>query len=142
MSTVSAERGHRIFEHTADTGIEAWAPDLAALFEECAAAMFELMYAPPAAPPEPAVAIEATGDTTEDLLVAWLSELLYVAEVGDVALCAFTVDAMAPGTMRGRTAGVPAAAMTPSGPPIKAVTYHGLEVTRAGLWGARVIFDV
>jgi SHS2 domain-containing protein len=142
MSGVPGARGHTVVEHTADSAIEAWAEELAGLFEECAAAMFELMYRPNTPSPAPDIAVEAMGDTTEDLLVAWLSELLYVAEVDDLALCGFVVDAMAPGRVEGRAAGLPAAAMSPSGPPIKAVTYHGLDITHDGSWRARVIFDV
>lgn len=142
MSGVPSARGHTVVEHTADSAIEAWAEEPAGLFEECAAAMFELMFDTGTAPPLLDRAVTAEGATTEDLLVAWLSELLYVAEVDDLALCAFTVDAMAPGRVEGTAAGLPAAAVSPSGPPIKAVTYHGLDITHDGSWRARVIFDV
>jgi SHS2 domain-containing protein len=142
MSPSPGDRGHRIVAHTADTGIEAWAPDQAALFEECAAAMFALVYRHAKPPPKPDIPVEASGDTTEELLVAWLSELLYIAEVDDLVLCGVVVDTLQPGAVQGRTAGVPGSGVALSGPPIKAVTYHGLEVAHDGSWHARVIFDV
>jgi SHS2 domain-containing protein len=143
MSTPVPEgRGHVVLSHTADTGIEAWAPDLESLFEECAAAMFALMY-PRADPlPSPHIAVEAAGNGVEELLVAWLSELLYIAEVSEVALCAFRVDSLTSTRVRGRAAGPPVSEIKLFGPPIKAVTYHGLTVACNGSCRARVIVDV
>ena len=132
-------RGHRPIEHTADCGIEAWAPDLPGLFEECAAGMFQLMFF--AAPAAASIEVEATGSTHEEVLVAWLSELLYVAETRGLALSAFTVDRVSSEAVEGRVGGVPLTAARTRGTPIKAVTHHGLEVRHDGVWRARVIFD-
>jgi SHS2 domain-containing protein len=41
-------RGREILPHTADTGLRAWAPDLAGLFEEAAAALAEIADEVPA----------------------------------------------------------------------------------------------
>lgn len=136
----AVSRGHAPISHTADTGVRAWAPGRSALFEECAAGMFETMFSAPVA--EPSIDVSATGETVEDLLVGWLSELLYLAETGDLALSAFVVDELGEGRVRGRAGGVAVASAEVTGPPIKAVTYHGLEVRHDGEWHARVIFDV
>jgi SHS2 domain-containing protein len=133
-------RGHRPIEHTADTGVEAWAPDLAGLFEECALGMFEVMYAVPST--EPSVAVTAHGRSLEELLVAWLSELLYVSEVWGLAVGAVAVDAVTDGEVRGRAGGIPVLAAEVVGPPVKAVTFHALEVMHADGWRARAILDV
>jgi SHS2 domain-containing protein len=138
------ERRHEFLDHTADTGIRVSAPDAGALFEECALAMFAVMYqSPPDTTPPPAnIEVAAAGDTIEELLVAWLSELLFVAEARHMVLSTFVVDELEVGLVRGLAGGRPAAEVELDGPPIKAVTYHQLEVAHNGGWWATVIFDV
>ncbi|MFH1104834.1 MAG: archease [Actinomycetota bacterium] len=131
--------GHRPIEHTADCGIEAWASDLPGLFEECAAGMFQLMFS--AAPAVASIAVSATGSTYEEVLVGWLSELLYVAETRGLALSAFIVDRASAESVEGWVGGVPPTAARTRGTPIKAVTHHGLKVRHDGVWRAQVIFD-
>ena len=139
----AAEQGHVVVEHTADSGIEAWARDLPGLFVEAAAAMFELMYeAKAAGDVEAAIVVEVGADSVEELLVAWLSELLFVSETRDLALSVFEVDQISPTSLRGRTGGPTAGRVGATGPPIKAVTYHGLLIEHDTTWRARVIFDV
>jgi SHS2 domain-containing protein len=43
--------------------------------------------------------------------------------------------------VEGRVGGHPATAEGARGTPIKAVTYHALEVAHDGIWRAQVIFD-
>lgn len=129
-------------DHTADTGIEANAPTLAALLEELAAGMFELM-----APLEPCPAgsiVETTvaADSAEELVVDALSDLLYLAEIGDLHLCRFDVEVSGL-EVRIRAEGMAIAKVKATGPPIKAVTYHRLEATESEEgWYGRVYFDV
>lgn len=67
--------------HTADWAVRVWAPDLAGLFSTAADALYALTdtqldrtadFVPQS--------ISIGGSDTEDLLVAFLSELLYLAE--------------------------------------------------------------
>ena len=101
--------------------------------------MFELMFS--AVPAVASIEVEATGSTHEEVLVGWLSELLYVAETRGLVLSAFTVDSASAEVVEGRVGGVPLTAARARGTPIKAVTHHGLEVRHDGVWRARVIFD-
>lgn len=134
---------HASLPHTADTGIEASAPTFIALVEELATGMFELM----ATVDCPAVGTTVTADveasTNEDLVVDTLSELLYLFETEDLHLCRFEVTAPGEGSLHVRAVGVPMADAEATGPPIKAVTYHELEIsgTSEG-WAGRVYFDV
>jgi SHS2 domain-containing protein len=139
-------RGFRPLEHTADRSIEAWAPTLPDLF--CAAA--EGMVSESADSAHIALerewSIEVEADNPEDLLLAWLSELLWIAERDEAALCQFEVESLqeSPWRLRGRARGGPIPLDSPhTGAPVKAVTYHGLRVWRDGdLWRTRLVFDV
>jgi SHS2 domain-containing protein len=90
------------------------------------------------------VEVDVTADGPEELMVAWLEELLYQSEVKGLALHEFAVAQVSSrrvkGSARGPKFGRGAVAV---GPGVKGVTRHGLEVRRIGAyWQARVIFDV
>ena len=135
---------YRVLSHTADTGIEATGDSLSSLVAELATGMFSLV-----ATIEPSAAVRWTkvrveSATLEDLVVDTLSELVYLSEIEDLVFCAFRVDS-SPGALAitVEAGGVPVAAVEPSGPPIKAVTYHRLVVEeREDGWYGRVYFDV
>jgi len=136
--------GHRILSHTADTGIEATADSLAALLEEVMRAMFGLVATLTSEAAERWVDFSVEAATAEDLLVDTLSELLYRSEVDDLIFCDYQVR-IDEGrlTAEVEAGGVPTPAVEAEGPPIKAVTYHGLVAEeRDGGWFARVYFDV
>ncbi len=134
---------HTTLSHTADTGIEATAPTLHALIEELATGMFELMATVDPCPASTEVETAVTASTIDDLVVDALSDLIYLAETEDLHLCRFEVTGNGKTTVRIRASGTPISGIDASGPPIKAVTYHRLEVSeRDQGWYARVYFDV
>jgi SHS2 domain-containing protein len=134
---------YEVLDHTADTGLRAYGVTLYELFENAAWGMFDLMFSLDEFSPIRDVPVVATGDTHEELLFNWLSELLYHSEALDLAFCYFTVDRLEEGGVQGSAGGVPIATAELRGPPIKAVTYHDLVVVQnPGTWWARVIFDV
>ena len=131
---------HTVLSHTADTGIDATAPTFAGLVAELATGMFGLM----AAPAEPTRTVETTIDSREpaDLVIDSLSELLYLSEVEGLVFVAFDV-ASTDGGLAITAHGLPSGDIDLVGPPIKAVTYHGLVVEPfAEEWHGRVYFDV
>lgn len=134
--------GHEPVEHTADTGFRAFAPTVEELFEECAAALFDVMYAVPRAVPTRRFSVTSAGSSFSELLVAWLSDLLWLAETEHTALCRFRIDALTLTEARGTTAGADLDSVVLHGPPVKAVTYHGLEIRNDDGWTATVILDV
>ena len=130
-------------DHTADTGILAYGATALELFENAGWGMFDLMFDLAGLEPQRDVPVVAAGDHLEDLLINWLSELLYHAETLDLALCYFTVDRLEAGGGQGSAGGGPTADAELRGPPIKAVTYHDLAIVEnPDTWWARIIFDV
>lgn len=141
-----SNRGFRPLAHTADKSIEAWAETLPELFAAAAEGMFSESASCAQIAADRQWPVEAKADTLEELLHAWLSELLWVAEREEIAICRVEVDALEEGKwrVRGRAwGGPPPPDMPHTGAPVKAVTYHGLRVWQEkGLWKARLVFDV
>lgn len=107
--------------------------------------MFTIFTAPRGdTQPGVVLTVEAVGQGIEDLLVAWLEELLFQSEVKGLALHDFSVLELSDGHVRGEARGVKfGRGADTTGPAVKAVTRHGLEVSHAnGQWLARVLFDV
>lgn len=129
--------------HTADTGIEARAPDLAGLIGELAEGMFAIVASSGDEPATSTIELAVESSSNEDLVVDVLSQLLYVSEVEDVILRDIDVEETGPTAVKVRAHGVPFRDVAIAGPAIKAVTYHALEVRRfEGGWLGRVFFDV
>jgi SHS2 domain-containing protein len=136
-------RRFEVLSHTADTGIIAYGSTLPEVFEHAAYGMFSLMFDLDGVPSPVSRPILAAADTVEELLVAWLGEILAVAEIEDLAFSSFIVDRLEEGGVQGAAAGVPAGEASLVGPPIKAVTFHDLAVVEIPEgWWARIIFDV
>ena len=88
--------------------------------------------------------IEARADDEKALLVAWLSEIIYLVETEGWAFRDFVVEEISRRVVKGWGLGEPldAARHKVSGE-VKAPTYHMLELAeREGRWEAQVIFDV
>jgi len=134
---------YEVMSHTADTGILARGASLREVFENAAFAMFDLMYGTGDLVGEDRVEVEVEAATIEELLVDWLSTLLFEAETNDLAFCSFGIDTLDEGRLIGWASGESTVQMELVGPPVKAVTYHDLLIEeQAGRWSARVVFDV
>ena len=135
---------YRVLSHTADTGIEATGASLGSLIEELATGMFSLVATIEPSAAERWTKVSVESPTPGDLVVDSLSELIYLSETEDLVFCAFRVE-LSPGALAVtlESGGIPVAAVVPTGPPIKAVTYHRLVVEeREEGWYGRVYFDV
>lgn len=136
-------RFYRELEHTADWAVKVWGETAAALFEHAAEAMHELQGADLDAPAQVTTTIDCQAPDLAALLVAWLSELLYLSETGDVVYTRFAVE-IASEDVGGYRLTATATGYPGRGPlaHVKAVTYYGLSVdeTEAG-WEATVTFD-
>jgi SHS2 domain-containing protein len=135
---------HELFEHTADLGLRATAPDLDALFAEMAACLVSAMVEDPTSVrPAQEVQIELAGDNREFLLFDWLKELLLRFETDRVLFAAFDVRV----TDTGLTATARGEPYDPArhvlAHEVKAITYHELKVEKtADGWLAEVIVDI
>lgn len=78
--------------HTADWAVRVWGESLNALFEHAAEAMFELQGANLVLEPIIEGKVSCHAPDLEALLIAWLSELLYLSETQDVLYTRFSVD--------------------------------------------------
>jgi SHS2 domain-containing protein len=136
---ISPARGHREVEHTADWGLEVWAPDLPELLEEAARGMFELMGAVVSEEDRCHRQLEITADDGEQLMVSFLEELLFLAEAENFAFEGFLLE-LVENRLLARLEG---GAIVSRDKEIKAVTFHNLQIgkTERGL-ETRIIFDV
>lgn len=134
---------YEVLSHTADTGIVAHGASPAEVFENAAFGMFDLVFDLSPVPATVSCRVEVEAADMGELLVAWLSALLAEAEIRGLAFSAFSVEHLDDNRLRGAARGGPSAGLELRGPPVKAVTYHGLVVEEEpGGWRARLIFDV
>ena len=141
-----AERpGYHEIEHTADIGFELTAPDLKSMFETAAAAMFDLICDLDAVGDgvSRTVRVRARDGDLENMMVRWLTELLYVLEAEGLLLSSFDVRRLESDVIEAGVAGEPVDygrhALKAE---LKAATYHDIAVERRGdSWFVRVIFD-
>jgi protein archease len=135
----------RLFEHTADVGLAVRGRSLRHLFENAGRALCALV-AGAAVRPRRRVRIAVSGSALDDLLVRWLQELLFLQETRGWRFAACRVDSLdrRRNTLRGSARGE---SFDPERHgrrrEIKAVTYHGLRLTRrGGVWSVRIVLDV
>ncbi len=138
---MSAPRWHQWLDHTSEVQLEVGAESLAGLMVEAGRALAILLLRGIA--PEPAGAartLEVSSVDREALLVDWLNEIVFLAEVERWVAVEFDILEVSPVHLKARARGVPV-----DDPPalVKAATFHGLVVEeRAGGLQAEVIFDV
>jgi SHS2 domain-containing protein len=133
--------GFEEIEHTADRALRICGSNLEELLLNAARGMNSLMVAkhtPSSEHQEKFVELEAMD--TESLLVDWLSELAYWAEIEMLVFHKFKIESVSPTHIRARIYGT---RLTQLEKHIKAVTYHNLKIfqTENGLT-ATVVFDV
>ena len=133
--------GFEEIEHTADWALRVQGRDLCELLGNAAWGMSHLMVAEPAAIPlqlEEQFELEAYD--AESLLVLWLSELAYWAEMEGLVFGQFELDQVTPTHLEAIARGSRVSDLQKH---IKAVTYHNLSiiVTEAGL-ETTIVFDV
>jgi protein archease len=140
-----------VLPHTADVGFRAAGASLADVFETAARAMFSIEYDLSTVEVDEERAVEAEADDVEGLVETWLSELLWLHDATGFVPGTITVREIRPGTGGGsrlRVAGTAGGRLIgdwfeQTGPQIKAVTLHGLEVRQVGAgWEATVYLDV
>ena len=135
---------YRVIDHTADLGFLAYGDSPAELFVNAAFAVFDLMTDLSAVEPAQERGIDVTGSDWEDLLVNYLREILYIYNGEGMLLVDFIVAEIDPGHLSGAVRGEPFDARKHCiKREIKAVTYHGAEVSKTGEgWRGKAIFDV
>lgn len=132
-----------LFEHTADIGLRAYGRNLEEVFVNTALGMFSLLTGTRIKEKE-VVGISIQGYDIKELLVNFLSELLYLYNIRGLLINRVEVNQIS------QTA-IQATAFGETYLPekhelvheIKTVTYHQLKVEeKNGCWQSQVIFDV
>ncbi|MGD9136975.1 MAG: archease [Desulfobacterales bacterium] len=128
-------------DHTGDRALRIYGNDLEELLLNAARGLNSILVSNQISGPlrqEKFIELEALD--MEGLLVDWLSELAYWAEIEMLIFHEFKIERVSPNHLRAKIYGTPVNQLTKH---IKAVTYHNLEIVRSstGLT-ATVVFDV
>ena len=134
---------YRILEHTADVGIEARGETLKKAFANTASGMFSIMIDPEKVGEKESYALKAKGRDKKELLVAFLSELLYKYEVNDFLPKRVSISLLTEKELKAKIYGEKIDLKRHTiDTQIKAVTYHQLVIEKNKDWKIRVIFDI
>lgn len=132
---------HRWVDHTSEIQLEAGGESLAGLAAEAGRALSLMLLRGKAPEPSgPPRTLEVSSADREALLVDWLNEILFIAEVELWVATDFDILESSPTHLKAAARGVPV-----EEPPalVKAATFHGLRVEEGdGGFQAEVIFDV
>lgn len=139
-----SEAGYRLLEHTADMGIEAWGQDMPELFVQAAWALRSILFGncPACCRQQQPVQLQAVD--SQELLVTWLNEILFLWESCQLVLAAFNVEHLEASALQAVVSGE---GFDPGRHglehEVKAVTYHQLQLApEAGCWRARLYVDL
>ena len=123
--------GHtETFDHTADLGLRIRAADLGDLFQTAAEGLFDVIVANrDAVRAVDHEMVELAAESTEDLLIEWLNELIYLFEIEHRLFGSF--DVTVGGDGRSLKAVIHGEDIDPTrhvlDHEVKAVTYHGVS---------------
>lgn len=131
--------GHQEIEHTADRELEVWAPDMPGLLEQAALGMYAIAGIRLQDQPRVTRSITLKAPDAEELLVSFLTELLFMAEDENLGFDQMHLS-LKSDTLKAELSGAPISSQNKE---IKAVTFHNLKVKQSdkGL-ETRIVFDV
>lgn len=133
-----------LIDHTADTGIDVFGETLPDVFTNAAFALFDIITDLSCVEGKVEYKVKISGIDREQLLVNWLSELLYLYDVKNLLFKDFTITSITDNHLEASIRGevfTEGKHVIKTG--MKAVTYHGLSIVQKDCrWKARVIFDL
>ncbi len=132
---------YEIIDHTADVAIKTHGKNLEEAFENAAYAMFDIMADASSVKAVGEMKVEVEAGDLGQLLVDWLSELLYICDVEDILFSEFEVNISEyklVGIVRGEKMDATRHGLKTD---IKAVTYHMLEINVDENY-VQVLFDI
>jgi SHS2 domain-containing protein len=135
---------YRLFDHTADLGVEIYGKTVQELFANAAFAVFDIVTDLRIVRSTEERQVAVTGEGWEDLLVNYLREILYLFNGEGLLLKEYSISKLDPYHLEGIVSGEH---FDPErhriNTEIKAVTYHQASVKETPeMWVGRVIFDV
>ncbi len=135
---------YETFNHTADVGIRVFGKTVEDVFVNAAYALFDLLTNVKSVRSRINREIIVEGMDLEDLLVRWLSELLFLCEGEGYLFREFSILSLTSNSLKAVAQGeIFDPARHEFKTEIKAVTYHQVEVAQKdGRWVGKVIFDI
>ena len=135
---------YELIEHTADVGIKAYGKNISEAFENAAKGMFDIITNCSKIDNVGQYNIQLKAPDFEQLLVDWLSELLFLNSAKNLVFGFFKVgiDKKYPylsASVFGENYNI---SKHKIGTEIKAVTYHMLEIRKKRLYHVQVLFDI
>lgn len=133
---------YELIEHTADVGVKAYGKTLAEAFEHAAEGMFDIITDESTIQPIGEYTIVLEAPDLEQLLVDWLSQLIFLNGAYDLVFGRFEV------TLTGTSLSAHVfgekydTKKHRMGVEIKAVTYHMLQVHEEKPLFVQVLFDI
>jgi SHS2 domain-containing protein len=136
--------GYRVFDHTADLGVEITGDSQEDVYAGASFALFDLLTDLSAVRETEERSLTVEGEGPDDLLVNFLREVLYLWNGEGLLIKRCTVRKVLPRRLTVCLLGEPYDPVRHRiRMEIKAVTYHQASVSRTGEgWVARVVFDV
>ena len=139
---------YELIDHTADIGLKVNGTTLFDLFENAALGMFHIIggkvKSQDSAVLEKSIEVKKTVDAFEELLVSWLSELLYIFNKEKIYFTNFEIASLNNNGIIGEAKGFKIDSRQASlYTEIKAVTFHGLKIEEdVEGFHCNIIFDV
>ena len=134
----------RILEHTADIGFEAFGRSREEVFANSARALFQIIVDPAVVERRDELKILTRGANPAELLVNWLSDLLYYQDAQGWLFRDFDVISLSDNSIEATARGEQFDPMRHQIKLlVKAITYHQLALENvAGGWRAQVYVDI
>lgn len=134
---------YRVVEHTADVGIYVIGGSVEEPFRQAALGLLDITGTWKPGPPDEVVTVEVSSHDLPGAFVDWLSEILYLQDARDSLITSIDVEDVGDSDARGRVGLLTRGNVEVEGTPVKAITYHQLEVERTEEgWEAHVFFDI
>jgi len=135
---------YTILDHTADLGVQIKGTSLIDLFENAGRTLLHLMFRIRLTKQADFTKISISGNDIADLMVRWLTEILYLFAGENLVVTGINIESLSPSALKATLRTSP---FDPKSHKIireiKAVTYHQIAVTDENeIWTARVIFDL
>ena len=135
-------RHYELVEHTADVGVKAYGKTVAEAFKHVAEGMFDIITDKSTIDPVGEYNILLEAPDLEQLLVDWLSQLLFLNDAHDLVFGKFEVT-LTENHLSAHVFGEKYDKKKHQmGVEIKAVTYHMLQVHTTDLIFVQVLFDI
>jgi SHS2 domain-containing protein len=131
-------------DHTADIGLKIFGNSLPDLFANAAYSLCDTLTDISKVSPTTKQTFLLQRETTEELLVEWMGNLLYTFETEDLLFSRFNIISINKNSLSAEAEGefFNSAVHTIKNE-VKAVTYHKLKIEeKSGLWQAEVVLDI